>query len=138
MRGGGSAGTGAALRALRLALGPPARVDSAMADSSRYDYAWEKLHLAVTGLAMSEDSLQDRLRDAYVYHLIDIDREDLLPPAIADDYERLKHLLTRVKASGDEGDAAASARALSDFEAGDLIRTVVSMYDRVTRSRPSQ
>lgn len=100
------------------------------------DYAWEKFHTAVIGLASSRQSLQMRLADAYRFHLLHIEDEDL-PQEITEDFKRLAQALRARKAKGDEGDAVASSMALSEGQAGDLIELIVSMYDRVAKYGPN-
>jgi hypothetical protein len=103
----------------------------------RYDYVWEKFHLAVLGLAGSERSLQERLADAYQSYLIHAGH-DGVPDEIHGDFERLRTMLTREQAKGDEGVVTASVRVLSEVEVIHLIDLiVVSMYARVAKYGPN-
>jgi hypothetical protein len=102
----------------------------------KYDYVWEKFHLAVNGLASSQRPLQERIADAYVYHLIHLRRHEL-PAEIRDDFAELNRVLTSEQAKGDEGNVAASAAVLGEVEAHRVIDSIVSMYDRVARYGPN-
>lgn len=108
-----------------------------MAYKREYGYAWEKLYGAVLGLAQGDRPSWERLRDAYVFHIMNIGPENT-PPDIAEDLQKLKDALRRVKATDDQGDAMASARALDELEVHDLIGSIVAMYDRVTKYGPNR
>lgn len=95
-------------------------------------YTWEKFHLAMSGLATSTKSVQSRLADAYVYHLMHAEH-DGLPEDIREDFQQLKEALSRKNAVGDEGSVAASAAALDEVEAHNLVDLIISMYDRVVK-----
>lgn len=99
-------------------------------------YTWEKFFLAIDGLVVSEEPLQDRIANAYVVHLMHAEH-DGLPAEIVDDFEKLTEALSRVEATGGEGNAMASARALNDLEARDLLHLIVSMYDRIAKHGPN-
>ena len=100
------------------------------------DYAWEKLYVAVLGMARSEAPLRDRLADAYASSIMRIEDADL-PPDARNDFFEIQQALTRVEAKGDEGSISASAAALSDSEVHDLIGKVVDLYDRMALYGPS-
>ncbi len=101
------------------------------------DYVWEKLMVAVSGMAASEQSLQERLADAYVSSLIRLDAEDL-PGELQEDFRALEDAMGRVNPTGDEGSARASTRRMSTEEARQWIGKIVSMYDDVTMRGPWQ
>ena len=89
------------------------------------NYGWEKLFVAVDGMARSRGSLQERLRDAYVSSLI-----RLGPGSVpADEEDRLAEIaerLTSVPAKGDEGTVAATTAVMSDEDARQLIEKIVA------------
>lgn len=99
-------------------------------------HTWEKFFLAIDGRVVSEEPLQDRIANAYVFHLMHADHIGL-PSEIVDDFKKLTEALSRVEATGDEGNAMASARALDELEARDLLHLIVSMYDRVAKHGPN-
>jgi hypothetical protein len=56
-------------------------------------YAREKFYLAVRGLAVGEGDARKRLEDAYVYNLINVGPEDLLPDQWKR-FEKIKKVIT--------------------------------------------
>jgi hypothetical protein len=99
-------------------------------------YTWEKFFLAIDGLVVSGEPLQERLANAYVYHLMHAEN-DGLPEDIAEDFKKLSDSLRRVTATGTEGNVMASARSLNELEARELLHLIVSMYDRVAKHGPN-
>lgn len=95
-------------------------------------YAWEKLFGAVLGMTRSTSSLQVRLADAYVYHLIHIRPEENLPEDLRPQLAEIAAAMQTQTAKGDEGDAMASALILDEMAARNLIEKVVSLYNDVT------
>lgn len=106
------------------------------------DYAYEKLSMAVTSMAISTDSLQNRLANAYIYgfHTIGLDVNADLPPNLRSLYREIERNLTKVPAQGDEGSVVATTRAMRDEEAKKLIEQIVYLYDEVAQliSRESE
>ena len=106
----------------------------------RFSYAWEQFYLAVRGMAMSNQSVQERLGDAYRSHLMKIalgaGAERRIPPEIEDEFSRLESSM-RAREGGPEGSIMASARALRAEEALELISSIVSMYDRLAKYGPN-
>lgn len=94
------------------------------------NYAWEKLYLAVSGMAHSEESLQDRLAAAYMFNVMKLKSEDL-PPDVQDKFENLGATITSKQ--GPKGTVLATTAIMSDEEAKKWIDEIVSMYDAVTR-----
>jgi hypothetical protein len=94
------------------------------------NYGWEKLHLAVMGAASSSDSLQERLKSAYLYHLMHLRAEDV-PEDVWPRIEEFKEKLTSAKVDREIVDA--TIREMSDMEAYGLVKELVSMYDSVAR-----
>lgn len=95
-------------------------------------YTWEKLFVAVEGMARSQESLQDRLMGAFLcFHLL---REDDFPKGeLRDAFHDIKHALTWRPAQGDEGTVKATTQQMTDQEASELIGKLVSLYDEITR-----
>jgi uncharacterized protein YebE (UPF0316 family) len=99
------------------------------------DYAYEKLFVAVTSMATSTDSLQNRLANAYIYgfHTIGLDVNADLPPNLRSLYREIEKNLTKVPAQGNEGSVVATTRAMRDEEAKKLIEQIVHLYDEVAQ-----
>lgn len=101
------------------------------------DYAWEKLHVAVLVMARGSGSLQERLVDAFLsFHPIRPDED--LPAGLRPAYEAIVERLTEVEPRGDEGQVQATARAMGEADARQLIEDIVSLYDHVARRMPSE
>ena len=100
------------------------------------DYAWEKLHTAVLGMARSEDSLQVRLAYAYIGGLINIRPEETLSEDLHPNMAEIHAAFRTHEPKGDEGGAMASARAMSDEDARALIEKIVMIYDEVAQRSP--
>jgi hypothetical protein len=99
------------------------------------DYAWEKFYLAVLGMATSKVAPWERLTNAYVYHLMHAEHNGL-PEDIQEDFAVLSTAVRSALQFGEEGQAAASARAMEELEVLRLIESIVSMYDRVAKYGP--
>ncbi len=100
-----------------------------------HDYIWEKFYLAVLGLARSTDSLQSRLADAYLSHLMYAEHEGL-PPELDGEYTKVLVALQKPVADPDGiGTVRVAAAQLSDAEARDLIELIVNLYTRHLRKK---
>lgn len=98
------------------------------------EYAYEKLSVAVAGMATSTDSLQKRLANAYLsFHTIGLDVKADLPSNLQSLYHEIENSLTRVPPQGSEGSILATTRTLRDEEAYRLIEQVVELYDEVAQ-----
>jgi hypothetical protein len=94
-------------------------------------YRWEKFHLALFAL-VGWDSIQERLCHSFIHHLMHVDPEKL-PSEIKDDFISLSEDLTSGIPVGSEGRVAAFCDKLSNEEAFDYAKRIVSMYDTITR-----
>jgi hypothetical protein len=99
------------------------------------EYAWEKLTIAVMGMAASPESIHERIASAYVGSLIRIDPGQHLPPDLRPLFEEIRTALTETPAQGAEGSAVASARAMSTERATEIARKIVSLYSRVSAAQ---
>lgn len=92
----------------------------------RAAYAWEKSYLAVRGMAASSQSIQRRVGDAYVYHLIHIHDENVTPDILA----RLDAVAERVTREPDAGDGTVSATVakMTEDEARELANEITDIY----------
>jgi hypothetical protein len=93
-------------------------------------YARQVLDLAVESFVADTGSLQDRLCAAYVSHLIKL-REENFTPALWLRFERLKKAVTMYAAKGDEGVVKASTSKMTDNEASQWIKEILSLFSVV-------
>ncbi|MDR6871145.1 hypothetical protein J2Y55_002153 [Bosea sp. BE125] len=98
-------------------------------------YAREKLHSAVTGMAVSANSIERRVCDAYIYDLIHI-RPAGLPPEMSAELTEIAAVMSTRQAFGDKGGAWASCSKLSDDDDCDVARKIVDLWERVDSSDP--
>jgi hypothetical protein len=103
-----------------------------MAFDMSLNYAVEKFSDAVGRMAVSRDSLQARLLDAYAHTFIAITPDDV-PEDLRGDFESLERDLTKREASAGEGTAAATINAMSDAEARRVIDRIIAMYEDLAR-----
>jgi hypothetical protein len=92
-------------------------------------YTWEKFFTAVLTLATGQNSLKDRLADAYISALIRL-RPDDLPGPMREEFAELKQALTNVEPIGDEGRVFATVKNMEELQARELAERIVNMYDR--------
>jgi hypothetical protein len=59
-----------------------------------------------------------------------------LPKELREDFVKLGADLTRVAAIGDEGTVAATTATMSEPEAREYTKAIVSMYDKIVRREP--
>ena len=104
----------------------------AMSEKESDGYAWEKGFLAVQGMATSARTIQERVGDAYIYHLVHI-REENVSPELFERIEAIGQRLTREKAIGDEGTVAATVAKMSEADAIKIADEIVSIYDEIAR-----
>ena len=91
-------------------------------------YAWEKLYTAVLILAKGSGRLQERLRDAYVPHLISLQADHHFPwPSLR---RRFVDLMDEVAPNGDFGTALSN---WPDYDLQRIATELVGLYDSVTR-----
>jgi hypothetical protein len=91
-------------------------------------YSWEKFTAAVSCLAESSDSIQNRLINCCL-HLSRLDVEDM-PEKLKTDFGEIKKEFTKVE-SAQEGSITASIRVMSDEKAVELARKIVSMNNTI-------
>lgn len=92
-------------------------------------YAFEKLSVAISSMAKDTNSLQERLRGAYlIFHPL---RAEDFPRDLSNQYREIEKSLTKVPAVGDEGTVMATTRAMSDEEAAKLIESIVDLFTEV-------
>jgi hypothetical protein len=72
-----------------------------------HTYTWEKFFTAVLILATGQNSLQERLADAYISALMRLDLDDI-PKDMHSEFEEIQTSLTRVEPTGHEGSVNAT------------------------------
>lgn len=94
-------------------------------------YTLEKFELAVTDMAISHGSLQERLYGAFLAHLGVLVAEDF-PPDLRGRFKKLDEQSSRVTAFAGEGDYRATFDRMSDDEASEMARGIMFLHDRLT------
>jgi hypothetical protein len=94
---------------------------------TKYGYAWQHFHSAARTLAESSDSIQRRLRNAYVLALIRLQKEQL-PPPLQNDFSAIISRLKAEPASESQGGVDATMRSMSDDDAEDLATKIFDMF----------
>jgi len=98
-------------------------------------YSWEELYEAVLGLAQGTGTVQERLIDAFVDHLLKLKSSDL-PSELQEEFTRLLEDVTWTAAQGDEEVLRAAVRAMDEEAAQNLIDRIVCTYDQIARRDP--
>ncbi len=96
----------------------------------RYRYLDEKLSKARDTLAAGRGSIQERLRDAFIYHLHHLDA-DRFPADLAPYVRRLRSAMTQVAGSGGQGSIDASVAQMTADQAGDWVQVILRLQDQV-------
>ncbi len=94
--------------------------------------AWESLHKATLELAKSS-ALKQRLTDAFTRYLIDFPSGDM-PGEVRQDFEALRHSMTRVRPQHGECPVVATVRKMSMGEADACAARIVALLDVLHRS----
>ncbi len=83
-------------------------------------------------MASSPKSLQERIGDAYTYHLIHLRPEVDVPEDLRHRFQELATRMTSVEPIGDEGSIAATVAKMSTEEAVRVAEEIVYMWDAVS------
>jgi hypothetical protein len=83
---------------------------------------------AVSLMAASPKTIQERVGDVYLYHLCHVKTEEL-PEKIKTDFEDLKTWLTSEQPIRDEGSVNATIRNRTKFEAIKIAQKIVNMTE---------
>lgn len=94
-------------------------------------YAYEKFMKAVYGLATSPKSLQERIRDAWVYEIGNIQMERDIPEGLQAEFQQQLDKMQSVNPQGEEGLFAAAALAMSTEEATDMAKWILMMKSQL-------
>ncbi len=90
-------------------------------------YQREKFTNAVSDLATSPKSIQQRVCDAYLHSLIHVS-VDSLPEEIQKQFQDMNERLTKSEPEGDEGSVKATTRDMSEDEASEIATEIWNMY----------
>ncbi|MBV9864613.1 MAG: hypothetical protein JO316_04635 [Abitibacteriaceae bacterium] len=88
-------------------------------------YTDEKLYIA-THCLVGDGDIKDRLYNAYISSLHVLTKNDF-PEHLRQDYLYVESMLTKVEATGDEGNATASINALTDEEAVKIAEKILDL-----------
>ncbi len=99
--------------------------------SDNFGYTWEKLMVAVHGMASSPRSMQQRIADAYTGSLMRLKADDF-PDDLRWTFEEISKKLTSGTPTGDEGTVQASVSSMSEEEASEIAREIVNLYDQIS------
>lgn len=95
-------------------------------------YPYEKFYNAVSVLARSTRSIQDRIHSAYVsFHPIRV--SDFKDPEIAASYQELMDRLTKVK-DAEKGHVPATLEQMDDDEASLVADKIVDLFAAIARA----
>lgn len=94
------------------------------------DYTLLKLREAVLTLATGQNSIQDRLCNAYRCYLLFLNPNDF-PEDLQNHFIKVQEDLTQVEPSGDEGSIAATTRAMSVEKADEITEMIVFIFEQV-------
>lgn len=95
-------------------------------------FAWERFHLALMSL-VGEGTLKKRLGDAFVHCLLEIKPENDLPREVWQAFAALQSALTVKSTIPDERNVRASIATMSEDQALDCARQIVTLYDQIAR-----
>jgi hypothetical protein len=93
-------------------------------------YAWETCHLAVLELAAGTGSLRERVRDAWLYHLLALDVNPIPWPDLHQKYSEIRANFVE---GADGGQPPYEVMKEDDLR--EFAKTIVSLYDAVARRR---
>ena len=96
-----------------------------------YNYAWEKMFIALTCLTEGTGSIQERVLDAVMGAHTVLGESKLahdFPPEARPHVRAIYRAMTSTRAQGSEGTFAASARTMSDAEAVEVARLIRQVY----------
>ena len=94
-------------------------------------YPYEKFSGAVTTMATSPKTIQERVGDAYLFNLSQLRAEDL-PEEIQYKFKDMAEKLTSIDPVGDKGSVYATIERMSEDEAIDIANAIIHMADVVT------
>ena len=97
-------------------------------------YAQEKLEIALRELVCSEAGLRDRLYNVLIGPLVALGPDDFPDQELSEMYRRFHDEVSRVEATGEEGDFKATILRMDMDEVKRHLVTVVGLYEGVMRA----
>ena len=91
---------------------------------------WERLFIAVEGMASGEESIQKRLYWA-VSHLLPLQVKEF-PEKLQSDFKTILDETTKV--NGPNGAVEASTKVMNDEQASDVAKKICRLYDEIARN----
>ena len=85
-----------------------------------HSYVFEKLSLAVRWLAITQGSIQDRVCDAYLFHLIHVQEKDL-PEELRGVLKEIEQKLTKVSPLSDREESVRATTGVMSADQASLI-----------------
>ncbi|OQY01197.1 MAG: hypothetical protein B6I26_04890 [Desulfobacteraceae bacterium 4572_130] len=96
-------------------------------------YPNEKFSNAITTLATSPKSIQERIADAFIFDIIHVKAKDV-PEDIQYRLEKLQKKMTSVEPISDEGRIIATTRNMTTDEAVEIANEIVYLADIINNS----
>jgi hypothetical protein len=95
-------------------------------------YGTEKFGLAVYTLATSPKSIQQRVAEAFMFSLINVNPDEDLPKELRAEFRALRDRVSREKPEYEgEGTIQATTRKFTDEETVDIARAIMEMASKV-------
>ena len=104
---------------------------------SEYDYAWEKLMVAVDCID-GGDNPREGLLNALISALGRIKPAHDLPPEIREDFEQMMKVVTKIQTVGPVGGYEKNVEIFSDKAVSDAITQIKGFYDVVCSYREKE
>lgn len=98
-------------------------------------YPYEKFMVAVTTLATSPRDIRQRVYSAFMSFMTLQSRDFDDFPDIKKEFDLLMRELTKVSATGDEGQVMATLKAGSEDDAAELAAKIVEIFFMILRER---
>lgn len=95
-------------------------------------YVWEKAYCALDSLSTSPQSLKQRIGDAYMFHLMHLQMEEL-SPELKKLFSNIEERLTEEEPAGDEGSVQASLATMTDDMASEVAKDIFKLCYQVIR-----
>jgi hypothetical protein len=95
-------------------------------------YKFQKAMGELTG----RGSLRERLLNAYMINLINVEKDDL-PVAVWREFEQFRNDMTRIKHGESTLSVEATVASMNESEVKDMADKIIIMYDIVTKSEQS-
>ena len=95
------------------------------------DYAWEKLSESVSSMAISRESLHDRLLST-LQTCTAVTKDDF-PPELGQRWQKLQDDLSKIPSVGSEGAYEATLNQMPESEVKSALKEIVSIFYDVAK-----